>query len=155
MNLRLQSLATLNSDFHYEGNTEQSSTTQNSQWSNWENASQLFLTYILPFGSENLFTLHHTRRAGSLVRVREKFWPRRTRTSEPARRIKYTKVWHRNYPKFDVPLLRSSRRSLIRYRNRTEITVLIKCVNRSIVLYDFRDGAKVIQYILNIALIHE
>lgn len=91
----------------------------------------------------------------ALVRVREKFWPRRTRTSEPARRIKYTKVWHRNYPIFDVPLLRSSRRSLIRYINCTEITVLIKCVNRSIVLYDFRDGAKVIQYSLNIALIHE
>ena len=34
MNSRLQSLATLNSDFHYEGNTEESSTTQNSQWSN-------------------------------------------------------------------------------------------------------------------------
>ena len=119
------------------------------------NHPELFLTYILSFGSENLFTLHHTRRAGSLVRVRENFWLRRTRKSEPARRIKYTKVWHRNYPIFDVPLLRSSRRSLIRYRNRTEITVLIKCVNRSIVLYDFRDGAKVIQYSLNIALIHE
>ena len=39
MNYRLQSLATLNSDFHYEGNTEESSTTQNSQWSNWKNAS--------------------------------------------------------------------------------------------------------------------
>ena len=33
-NSRLQSLAILNSDFHYEGNTEESSTTQNSQWSN-------------------------------------------------------------------------------------------------------------------------
>ena len=35
--LRLQSPATLNSDFHYEGNTElteESSTTQKSQWSN-------------------------------------------------------------------------------------------------------------------------
>ena len=31
MNSRLESLATLNSDFHYEGNTEESSTTQNSQ----------------------------------------------------------------------------------------------------------------------------
>ena len=39
MNSRLQSLATLNSDFHYEGNTEESSTKQNSQWSNWKNAS--------------------------------------------------------------------------------------------------------------------
>ena len=39
MNSGLQSLATLNSDFHYEGNTEESSTTQNSQWSNWKNAS--------------------------------------------------------------------------------------------------------------------
>ena len=38
-NSRLQSLATLNSDFHYEDNTEESSTTQNSQWSNWKNAS--------------------------------------------------------------------------------------------------------------------
>ena len=37
MNSRLQSPATLNSDFHYEGNTElteESSTTQNSKWSN-------------------------------------------------------------------------------------------------------------------------
>ena len=35
--LRLQSPATLNRDFHYEGNTElteESSTTQKSQWSN-------------------------------------------------------------------------------------------------------------------------
>ena len=39
MNSRLQWLATLNSDFHYDGNTEESSTTQNSQWSNWKNAS--------------------------------------------------------------------------------------------------------------------
>ena len=39
MNSRLQSLVTLNSDFHYEGNTEESSTTLNSQWSNWKNAS--------------------------------------------------------------------------------------------------------------------
>ena len=31
MNSRLQSLATLNSDFHYQGNTEDSSTTLNSQ----------------------------------------------------------------------------------------------------------------------------
>ena len=109
----------------------------------------LFLTYLLPLVSDYLFTLHHTRRAGSLVRVRETFWLRRTRTSEPARGIKYTKVWHRNYPIFDVSLLRSSRRSLIRYRNRTEITVLIKCVNRSPVRYDFRAGAKVIKYSLN------
>ena len=38
MNSRLESLATLNSDFHYEGNTDESSTTQNSRWSNWKNA---------------------------------------------------------------------------------------------------------------------
>ena len=31
MDSRLQSLAKLNSDFHYQGNTEESSTTQNSQ----------------------------------------------------------------------------------------------------------------------------
>ena len=40
MNSGLRSLATLNSDFHYEGKTQESSTTQNSQWSNWNNASQ-------------------------------------------------------------------------------------------------------------------
>ena len=39
MNSGLQSLATLNSDFHYEGNTERGNSTQNSQWSNWNNAS--------------------------------------------------------------------------------------------------------------------
>ena len=39
MNSILQLLATLNSEFHYQGTTEDSSTMQNSQWSNWMNAS--------------------------------------------------------------------------------------------------------------------
>ena len=34
MDSRLQSLATLYSDFHYQGSTEESSTTQNSLWGN-------------------------------------------------------------------------------------------------------------------------
>ena len=49
--------------------------------------------------------------------------------------LQYTQVWHRAYPAiWDAPLSRSTRRSLLRYRNRAEITVPV-CVKRSHIHY--------------------